>query len=143
MNRPVYKRAGLAAISLLLLLYYNVMWAVLRCPHQEKHADHEVVLYDTGSYAVIVALSSTSHGHVDDCNSPKYRRELLAGPLTNSEHLRLTRVVASHEDVFFGSPGLVLDQIEAARLIALSKKGSSAASQVGLPRYLSLSVFRF
>jgi hypothetical protein len=49
MSRSFIKTSALAAVSL-ALLYYNVAWAVLRCPHQENHPDHEIVFFQTGSY---------------------------------------------------------------------------------------------
>ena len=141
MNRPFFKRTLLAAVSL-MLLYYNVAWAVLRCPHQEDHADHELVVYETGRNGATVFLSSPSHRHVDlDCAGPKYHTEWLVGPSTNSELLRLARDVASRVNVFFGLSSLALDQVGNFWLIALSDK-PSATLPFGLPLYISLSVLR-
>ena len=131
MNRLLFKRTALAAVSL-ALLYYSVAWAVLRCPHQESHQGHEFVVYE-----------APSHRQVNlDCAGPEYHTEWLAGPSTTSELLRHTRDVASHVNVLFGLSSLALDQVGDVWLMILPDK-VSVTSPFGLPRYLSLSVLRF
>jgi hypothetical protein len=132
MNRPLFKRTALAAVSL-ALLYYSVAWAVLRCPHQESHQGHEIAVYEGPSQRQVNL----------DCTGPEYHTELLAGPSTTSELLRHTRDVASRVNVLFGSSSLALDQVGDVWLNTLFDKVSSATSPFGLPRYLSLSVLRF
>ena len=141
MNRPLFKRTLLATVSF-MLLYYNVAWAVLRCPHQENHAEHELVFYDTDLLAATVSLSSSTQSHVNlDCTGPKYHTEWLVGPATNSELLRLARDVASRVNVFLGLSSFALDQVGNFWLLALSDK-PSATFPFGLPLHISLSVLR-
>jgi hypothetical protein len=140
MNRPLFKRTVLAALSL-VLLYYNVAWAVLRCPHQESHPDHEVVLYNVGFSIEQGSLPSSSHGQASlDCTGPKYHTELLAGPSTTSE-LRLARDVASRVSALVALSSLARDTPQEIRLKTLFIKSPSPIFD--LPRYLSLSVLRF
>ncbi len=132
-----------AAVSL-VLLYYNVAWAVLRCPHEENHPDLEVVSYDAGLYAAEISHSGPSRRQLNlDCTGPNYHTELLAGPSSTSELLRLTREIASRANVFFGLSRFALDLVGDIWRIALSHNFSSASLPFALPRYLSLSVFRF
>ena len=141
MNRRFFKRTVLVAVSL-ALFYYNVAWAVLRCPHQENHPDHEIVLYDFNSYSGGLSFPASSDHPVNfDCTGPKYHTEFLAGPSSTSELLRFTRDV-SRGNVFVGLSSLASSQIEDDPGITLSDRVSSSASPFDLPRYLSLSVFR-
>src|SRR5918996_2540017 len=81
MNCRSVKRTLLTAVSF-ALLYYNVAWAVLRCPHQENHEAQELAAYELGS----------SHPDVNiDCTGPKYHTEFLAEPSKNSGVIQLAR----------------------------------------------------
>jgi hypothetical protein len=127
MKRKFFKKMAVAAVGV-VLIYYNVAWAVLRCPHQENQSQ-EIAVYDPDSW----------HRHVNiDCTGPEYHTEFLAGPSTNAELLQLTRDVAF--DSFFGLSGHA--RAGSASLLVLSEELSSAALPVGPPRYISLSVFR-
>lgn len=139
MNRRFSKTTVLTAVSL-ALFYYNVAWAVLRCPHQENH-DHEIVIYDLSSSTGQLSFSASSHPMNLDCMGPKYHTEFLAGPSSTSELLRLTRDV-SHGNVFVVLSSLASSRIE-NESVTLADKVSPAALPYDLPRYLWLSVLRF
>jgi hypothetical protein len=142
MSRSFIKTSALAAVSL-ALLYYNVAWAVLRCPHQENHPDHEVVFYKTGSHLDGVSFPFRFQDPANlDCAGPDYHTELLAGPSTISELLRLTRDVSSRVNSSFIWSNFALDQIMDARLATSFDRMSSLTLPFVVPRYLSLSVFR-
>ena len=142
MSRSFIKTSALAAVSL-ALFYYNVAWAVLRCPHQENHPDHEVVFFQTGSYPDGVSFPFRSQDPANlDCSGPDYHTELLAGPSTVSELLRLTRDVSSRVNLLFVWSNFALDQIMDARPPASFDRMSSLTLLLVVPRYISLSVFR-
>lgn len=131
MNRWLFSRIALGAVGL-VLLYYNVAWAVLRCPHQENQSQ-EITAYEPDSW----------HRHANlDCTGPKYHTEVLAGP-SNSEVLRLAGVIASQGNLFVGFADPALKQIEDFSPLPLFDDRSSTGLPFGLPRYISLSVFRF
>lgn len=141
MSRSLTKLSALAAVSL-ALLYYNVAWAVLRCPHQENHPDHEVVVYQTVSYLDGVSFPFRSQDPANlDCAGPDYHTELLAGPSTISELLRLTRDVSSRVNLLFVWSNFALDQTRDVRPVLFNQVSSLTLLFV-VPRYLSLSVFR-
>lgn len=141
MNSHFVKTSVVLIVSL-VLLYYSIAWAVLRCSHQETHPDHEVVLYDTGPLTTEVSLSSRSHGQPNlDCIGPKYHTELLAGTSTTSELPRLTRDVASRGSVLLALSRIARDPAQDLGQKGLFIRGSSPAFDV--PQYLSLSVLRF
>jgi hypothetical protein len=142
MSRSFIKTSALAAVSL-ALLYYNVAWAVLRCPHQENHPDHEVVFYQTGSYLDGVSFPLRSRDPANlDCTGPDYHTELLAGPSTISELLRLTRDVSSRVNLLFVWSNFALDQIRDVQPPASFDRMFSLTLLLVVPRYISLSVFR-
>ena len=142
MSRSFVKASALAAVSL-ALLYYNVAWAVLRCPHQENHPDHEVGFYQTGSYLDGVSFPFRSQDPANlDCAGPDYHTELLAGPSTISELLRLTRDVSSRVNLVFVWSNFALGEIGDVRPPVLFDRMSSLTLLFPVPRHLSLSVLR-
>jgi len=138
MSRRLIKTSVLTAISV-VLLYYNVAWAVLHCPHQQSHFDSEAVFYDSGAYAAKI-LSYGDHDRVNlDCTGPKFHTEMLAGPSTGSEFPWLTRDAASHVNVLLAWSGAQGPAQEIWRKVFVIR-GSSPS--FNLPQYLSLSVLR-
>ena len=134
MNRRFAKRTLLTAVSL-ALIYYNVAWAVLRCPHQENHHGKDIAF---------TVSDHTSHAHDDqvtiDCSGVKYHTEALAGPSPAPELFGPSGLVVSALDIL---PSLttVADQQQQRFLRPLFIGGSSPPFRV--PQYLSLSVLRF
>lgn len=132
MKLKLFKKIALAAVGV-VLLYYNAAWAVLRCPHLENPQAQEITAYEPGSW----------HRHANlDCTGPKYHTEFLAGP-SNSEVLRLAGVIASQGNLFVGFADPALKQIEDFSPLPLFDDRSSTGLPFDLPRYISLSVFRF
>lgn len=133
MDRSVFKKTALLAVGA-VLLYYSVAWAVLRCPHLENFQAQEIAAYEPGSW----------HRHANlDCTGPVYHTEFLAGPSTNSEVLRQVGVTASQENLLLGFADPALKQSQDFARLALFEDGSSSRLPFGVPRYISLSVFRF
>ena len=142
MNHRFIKTSVIATISL-VLLYYSVAWAVLRCPHQENHSDQEAALYDSSSHAADISISFEEHQANIDCTGPKYHTEWLVGSSGPSEILCLTGDFGPYVDAFPAFPRVVRGQLADVWLRALFDKGSSSTIQIHLLRYLSLSVLRF
>jgi hypothetical protein len=143
MNRPLVKTPVVMIISL-VLLYYSVAWAVLRCPHQENHLDHEPALYNTTSYKAEVSSAFPDHDQASlDCTGPSYHTEFLAGAAPGSELLRLTRDVPSRGNILLPLLRTERNQAEYVSRKAVFDKGFPHNFLIDLPRYLSLSVFRF
>lgn len=141
MNRPFIKT--IVVTLALTLLYYGVAWAVLRCPHQENHLDHEPALYDTTSYKAEVSFPFPDHDQASlDCTGPSYHTEFLAGAAAGSELLRLTRDSPSRGNILLPLLGAERNQAGYISRKAVFDKGSSPNFLIDLPRYLSLSVFR-
>jgi len=143
MNRPFLKTSTVAIVSL-VLFYYSVAWAVLRCPHQENHSDYELAFSNISSYTAEASLPLSSHNQTNlDCPGLNYHTEFLAGPAAGSELIRLTRDIPSHANISLALSGVERDRAEYISLKAVFDKSSSPNFLIDLPRYLSLSVFRF
>jgi hypothetical protein len=132
MTRPFIKTLVVAIVSL-TLLYYSVAWAVLRCPHQESHSDHEIALFDGNSPRPVIFLASKSHGQPSlDCPGPNYHMEWLAGPSASSELLRLMRLIVPTSNVL--QHIVASQQADNVWLRALFANGSAPIPSVHLPR---------
>ena len=138
MKRGLIKTSVLAVVSV-ALLYYNVAWAVLHCPHQQSHP-HEGVFLDSGARATGMSFSSLDHNQEYlDCTGPKYHTEALAGSSTTSELLRHADGVTSHVSPLF----LLVHPPRGDAWLNLFNNVASIMPSISLPRYLSLSVLRF
>ena len=140
MKRCVIKTAVFTAVSV-VLLYYNIAWAVLRCPHQENHSDLGVVVYDSVAHAAEIAFAHLDRNQANlDCTGQKYHTESLAGPSGTSEILRLAGGVASHANLPLALPIVAKKSAQEIRLKAFLAKGFSP--DFDLPQYLSFLVLR-
>ncbi len=140
MKGRLLKTSIVAAISV-VLLYYNIAWAVLRCPHQENHDDLEVVVYDSGAHGAEFSLSYLDQNQASlDCTGPKYHTESLAGSSATPDLLRLAGGVVSHLTPLFDLTHLAPEDV---RLDAALNNVVPPIPSIYLPRYLSLSVLRF
>jgi hypothetical protein len=98
MNRPFIKTSVVTLISL-VLLYYSVAWAVVRCFHDEHHANSEITLSDVDQHNKGIFLSAPSRALAYlDCMGPDYHTESLAGSSSLSQMLRLTVNITSRLD---------------------------------------------
>lgn len=139
MKRRLINTSIVAAISV-VLLYYNVAWAVLRCPHQENHPDLEVVSYDAGLHAAEISDSGPSRHQVNlDCTGPNFHTEMLGQASTASEFPSLTRDVDSRVNGLLAWSDAHDPGQEIWRRASLVENSSSGFH---LPQYLSLSVLR-
>ncbi|MGE5219779.1 MAG: hypothetical protein ACM3SP_22490 [Chloroflexota bacterium] len=139
MKRRLVKTAVLAVVSV-VLLYYNVAWAVLHCPHQQSDS-HEAEFFETGSRLAEESFPpiGRSEEYVE-CIGPQYHTEVLAGAPAQSELLRY-----ADGDTSFQAPGFPLRHPAAADASLGSKVDYFAAPipSIYSSRYLSLSVLRF
>jgi hypothetical protein len=134
------KTAVFTAVSV-VLFYYNIAWAVLRCPHQENHSDLGVVVYDSATHAAEIAFAHPDRNQANlDCTGPKYHTESLAGSSGMSEILRLAGGVASHTNLLPALPIVGKSPAQEIRLKAFLVKGLSP--DIDLPQYLSFLVLR-
>src|SRR5262245_53992536 len=131
MNRPFLKISVVAIVSL-VLLYYSVAWAVLRCPHEEVRSEHMLALQNTA----VDTPQHPMHSHTAlDCPKPNYHMESLAGPAAGSELIRLTRDVPSHANISLALSGVERDRAEYISLKAVFDKSSPPNFLIDLPRY--------
>jgi hypothetical protein len=142
MNRPFIKTSVVTIISL-VLLYYSVAWAVLRCFHDEHQINSEVILSDVDRHDKDFFLSSPSHAHAYlDCMAPDYHTESLAGSSSLSQLQRLTVNITSRLDNTQPWQNIAGEHARDIWLRALFDKISAPIFPFDLPRYLSFSSLR-
>lgn len=139
----LFIKTSVVTVVSLVLLYYGVAWAVLRCAHKEFHSDHAVAVDDLSFYGVVNSLASPSLPGIDvDCVDGDYHLESLAGPPTASDLLRLLRDGAPHIKATLPTPSLARKRVPDLGMKAFFNRVSSRPSPTDLPRFLSLSVLR-
>jgi hypothetical protein len=142
MNRPFIKTSVVAIVSL-VLLYYSVAWAVLRCFHDEHQINSEVILSDVDRHDKDFFLSSPSHAHAYlDCMGPEYHIESLAESSSLSKLQRLTVNITSHGNEFLRWQNVAEEHATVLWLRALFDRVSPPIWPFQSPRYLSLSTLR-
>jgi hypothetical protein len=115
---------------LFVLLYYSVAWAVLRCSHDEGRVDREVALYNSASDLLPV--------HVDlQCVHPDYHTEAMAESSPFSR-FHLTPEIVPHANGILASIAATAAVPNNLWLRAFPPFTFPS----GVPRHLSLSVFR-
>lgn len=140
MNHRVITTSIVTTLSV-TLLYYAVAWAVLRCPHQD---DHSVSWpsYTIASYNAEVSLPISDEANFN-CIGQGYHTEQLAGSAPGSELLRLTHDLPPGGSTWLTLLDIGRDHAGYISWEAVFNKGSPSVFLIDLPRYLSLSVFRF
>lgn len=82
-----------ATSASLLLLYYGVAWAVLRCCHDDTGSHQELVLNN-------IDKNITSHAYTIECVTPVYHAELIAESPSPSRLDRLMSDTTPHINDF-------------------------------------------
>ena len=132
----------LVSLISIVMLYYSVAWAVLRCFHSDAQENYQVIL-STGDTLTASHLASLNHAHeYIECMGSEYRIEFLAGSSLPSGLLRQLRGAAAHGGDSL--PSSIVSQSPAVNfwLSAFIEELSSVTVPIHLPRYLSLSVLR-
>lgn len=127
----------------IVLVYYSVAWAVLRCFHDEDHTGTETAVSVEGPHQRHFVPSHVKHTKADiDCMGSNYHTETLAGSSTPSQLRTLTANIAPQVTGFLTLQGSAELAIENLWLWALFDRGSTLPFPTHFPRYLSLSVLR-
>lgn len=138
MNRSILK-TSISSFIALVLLYYSVAWAVLRCSHDEDFAHTEAAVSDASVHSTGLPYSERQGGAHLDCLGSDYHTETLGaflGPL--QERLLSTDIASRVTDL-----SIVHSGTENGNLwLRVLFDGFARAHSIGPPRYLSLSVLR-
>ena len=121
----------LVVVISVMLLYYSVAWAVLRCCHDGDDSEQEI------------ALINGNPVHLDfECVNPNFHTEAMLETSSSSQLSRLMPEVTRYVNDFFA---LQTREGEAASdiwLRAVFERSPSLAFLIGLPSYLVFSVLR-
>jgi len=138
MNHPIGK-STISSFIALVLVYYSVAWAVLRCSHDEDFAHTEAAVSDASVHSTGLPYSERQGGAHLDCLGSDYHTETLGaflGPL--QERLLSTDIASRVTDL-----SIVHSGTENGNLwLRVLFDGFARAHSIGPPRYLSLSVLR-
>lgn len=138
MNRSILK-TSISSFIALVLVYYSVAWAVLRCSHDEDFAHTEAAVSDASVHSTDLPYSERQGGAHLDCLGSDYHTETLGaflGPL--QERLLSTDIASRVTDLSTVHSGTENGNLWLRVLF----DGSARAHSIGPPRYLSLSVLR-
>jgi len=128
-----FAKSSLCSAIALVLVYYSVAWAVLRCSHDDDFATFE---------ASNASAYGARHGGAHlDCMGSEYHTETLSGvPL---EQRVLSAGIASRATDLSNLQGTGrVDNDGNLWLSALFDHGSVPSGRIDLPLYLSISVLR-
>jgi hypothetical protein len=135
---PIAK-STISSFIALVLVYYSVAWAVLRCSHDEDFAHTEAAVSDASVHSTGLPYSERQGGAHLDCLGSDYHTETLGaflGPL--QERLLSTDIASRVTDL-----SIVHSGTENGNLwLRVLFDGFARAHSIGPPRYLSLSVLR-
>ena len=138
-----YSKRFIVIVISCVLLYYSVAWAVLRCPHEQYDSNHEVAIHiDEKTRLNTLGYTATSPVSLNfQCAGHDYDTELMASSLSPSQSDSTAKVAFRVS----GLPGLRTLSGSGESdlwLRAVFENPSSLTFLTGLPRYLSISVFR-
>ena len=138
MNHSILTNS-ISSFIALVLVYYSVAWAVLRCSHDEDFAHTEAAVSDASVHSTGLPYSERQGGAHLDCLGSDYHTETLGaflGPL--QERLLSTDIASRVTDL-----SIVHSGTENGNLwLRVLFDGFARAHSIGPPRYLSLSVLR-
>lgn len=138
-----FLKTFVASLIAIVLVYYSVAWAVLRCFHDEDHAGTETAVSVAGLYQSDFFSSPLKHPKADiDCVGSNYHTETLAGSSVPTKLNILTADVTSRVNGFLPLHGVAEAATENPWLMALFHRGSTLPFLTDSPRHLSLSVLR-
>ena len=137
MKRSI-KSSIVIALSL-VLLYYSVAWAVLRCAHEEYDATEEACIHTGDLVLNIGSIQTTAAPENFECGGREYETESMAASFSSSQS-------GLKNGIRFHAAGSLLLQTSllsfdpAPKVIFHNSSGIPFLS--GLPRYVSLSSLR-
>jgi hypothetical protein len=142
MNRRFLK-TPVASVIAIVLVYYSVAWAVLRCPHAEDHTGSETAVSVADMHQRDFSLWPPNHPRADiECLDSSYHTETLAGPSARSQMKTLAADIASYVNTFLTLNDIAQAASENLGLTTLFDRGFASTFPIDSPRYLSLSVLR-
>jgi len=139
-----FLKTFVVSLLAIVLLYYSVAWAVLRCLHDEDHAGTETAVSVAGLHQSDFFSAPPNHPKADiDCMGSSYHTETLAGSSAPSQLNILTADVTSRVNGFLTLHGVAAETAtENLWRMALFDRGSTLPFPTDSQRYLSLSVLR-
>jgi len=142
MTRHLLRTVVAIAISI-MLLYYSIAWAVLRCSHDPKHAGHEVALEDVDATRQGFHHPSVDAVHLDlECVGPNFHTEAMAEASSPRQLDRLTPDITPHVNDFLALRDVTGDAATDIWLRTVLERSPSLAFLIDLPSYLFLSILR-
>ena len=137
-----YFKSLIVIVISFVLLYYSVAWAVLRCPHEQHDSSQEVAIHvDETNFSTIAHMLRASVLLNFECPGPDYHIELMASSLSPSQ-LDPTAGLAFHATGILTLNTLSGTGDRDLWLRAVFENPSALPFLSGLPRYLSLAIFR-
>ena len=139
-----FAKSSLCSLIALVLVYYSVAWAVLRCFHDDDFANTETAMFDASSYSAgsFYSFQSQDGAHLD-CMGSDYHTETLAGfAAPHQERLSSTDIASHVSDLSNLYDTGTAENDGNLWLSALFDDGPVHSSRIGLPLYLSISVLR-
>ena len=94
MNRSILK-TSISSFIALVLVYYSVAWAVLRCSHDEDFAHTEAAVSDASVHSTGLPYSERQGGAHLDCLGSDYHTETLGAFLGPLQERLLSTDIAS------------------------------------------------
>lgn len=141
MTRHLLRTLVAMAISI-VLLYYSIAWAVLRCSHDAEHSDHAVATEDADATHQDFHYASVNSVHLDlECVGPNFHTESMAESSSPPQRDRLMLDITPHGNDFL-TLQIRSDAASDVWLRAVFEASPSLAFPIGLPFYLFLSVLR-
>jgi hypothetical protein len=138
-----FLKASVASLIAIVLVYYSVAWAVLRCSHAEDHTGTETSVLVAGMQQKNFSPSPLNHPKADiDCMRSSYHTQTLAGSSAPSQMKILTADVTSRVNEFLTLNDIAEAASENRWLTVLFDRGSTFPFPTHSRRYLSLSVLR-
>ncbi|HKU52054.1 MAG TPA: hypothetical protein VJQ25_06280 [Nitrospira sp.] len=137
-----FAKSSLCSAIALVLVYYSVAWAVLRCSHDDDFANAEVTADASADSADSSSSFHTHDGAHLDCMGSDYHTETLAGVSGSVEKRVLSTDIVYHAADLSNLHDTGTVENGNLWLSALFDDGPLHSSPIGLPLYLSISVLR-
>jgi hypothetical protein len=138
-----FAKSSLCSLIALVLIYYSVAWAVLRCSHEDDFANAAAAMADASAYSTGSSYSfQRQDGAHLDCMGSDYHTEALAGFSASLEQRVLFTDIASRVTDLSNLHDTGTAESDGNLWLSALFDGLVHSSRIGLPLYLSISVLR-